>query len=94
MGALAALVAAMLMAGGDEPPMLELDPGQRVPICGRLSACPLTTATCDDPNVARVVDGKAGPELEAGSVGSTLCGFTGPSFVRRVVKVKVAAGRR
>jgi hypothetical protein len=83
-----ALAAPAALAQGPRP--VEIVIGERVNVCeARLAACPLMSSQCDDPRVAAVENGKAGAELKAVALGTTLCGLLGSSGVRVVVRVTV-----
>lgn len=90
--AIAVALAAGTPALAEEPTALELEVGKTVNVCAAgLATCPVQTSLCDDPKVALIELGKAGPELKAVAPGTTLCGILGASGFRRVLRVTVKA---
>lgn len=78
------------LAEGETP--VEVAVGETVNVCAAgLASCPLQTSLCDDPKVATIETGGAGPELKGVSPGTTLCGLLGSSGHRRVLRVTVKA---
>lgn len=90
LAAIAVVAAPVALADGPTP--LELDVGEAANVCTRkLATCPVQTSICDDPKIARVELGKAGPEIKGVSPGTTLCGILGSGGFRRMLRVTVKA---
>lgn len=76
-------------ARADGPTAVDLVAGDSLKICqAGLARCPADAVLCDDPKVAFIERGDAGPELRAVAPGTTLCAVLTSGF-RRVLKVTV-----
>jgi hypothetical protein len=93
----AALAAALVLAAplaraadpADGATELEVAVGDALNLCqAGLARCPVQLAACDDPKVAVIVTGAAGPELRGAAPGKTLCS-TNSLGSRRLFRVTV-----
>jgi len=88
----AALLLLAALALGDEPLPIAILVGNEMNLCKEgLTVCPVTTAMCDDPQVAIIENGKDGAVVKGIGPGTTLCAIMGSGAFRRVMKVTVTA---